>query len=82
LQKVFLSKTNSILHGNNMLDATASIIVGFLWRDSGVSSTQIKRHIEAIRAYLHLETPKLQEVFLSKTHSILTGKQSDRCSCF
>jgi hypothetical protein len=29
---------------------------------------------ETDRAYLHLETPKLQDVFLSKTHSSLTGK--------
>jgi hypothetical protein len=25
------------------------------------------------RSYLHLETPNFQEVFLSKTNSILTG---------
>jgi hypothetical protein len=30
------------------------------------------------RAYVHLETPKLQEVFLSKTNSILTGKKCAR----
>ena len=27
------------------------------------------------KAYLHLEKPKLQELFLSKTNTILTGKQ-------
>jgi hypothetical protein len=35
------------------------------------------------RAYLHLETLSFQEVFLSKTHSILTGKNvlsSPACS--
>jgi hypothetical protein len=26
------------------------------------------------RAYLHLETPKFQEVFLPKTNPIITGK--------
>jgi hypothetical protein len=30
------------------------------------------------RAYLHLETPKFQEVFLSKYKSILTGRQYAR----
>jgi hypothetical protein len=28
------------------------------------------------RVYLHPETPKFQEVFLCKTHSILTGKNA------
>jgi hypothetical protein len=27
------------------------------------------------RAYLHLEKPKFQEVFLPKTNSVLTGRQ-------
>jgi hypothetical protein len=31
-------------------------------------------------AYFHLETPKFQEVFLSKTNSVLTRKQCARCS--
>jgi hypothetical protein len=34
------------------------------------------------RAYLHLEKPKLQELFLSKINSIFTGKQYARCSFF
>jgi hypothetical protein len=34
------------------------------------------------RAYFHLEASKLQEVFLSKTNSILSGKQCAWCSCF
>jgi hypothetical protein len=35
----------------------------------------------AKRDKLHLETPKLQEVFLSKTNTFLIGKQCARCSC-
>jgi hypothetical protein len=38
--------------------------------------------LETKRAYLHLEKPKLQEVFLSTTNSVLIGKQNARCSCF
>jgi hypothetical protein len=37
---------------------------------------------ETNHTYLHLEIPKHQEVFLSKTNSILRGKQCARCSCF
>jgi hypothetical protein len=33
-------------------------------------------------AFLHLENTDLQEVFLSKTNSILSGKQYNGCSCF
>jgi hypothetical protein len=38
LQAVFLSKTNSIPHGNNVLDAAASNIVDILSRDTCVCS--------------------------------------------
>jgi hypothetical protein len=31
--------------------------------------------------YLHLETSKLQEVFLSKSNSSLTGKQCGKGTC-
>jgi hypothetical protein len=34
------------------------------------------------KAYLHLEKPRKQEVFLSKTNPILTEKQCARCSSF
>jgi hypothetical protein len=33
-------------------------------------------------AFLHLENYDWQEVFLSKTNSLLTVKQCGRCSCF
>jgi hypothetical protein len=56
-----------------VLDVAASNIDGFLWEGTCVISTQLKRPILANTAYLHLETPKLQGAFLSKTNTILTG---------
>jgi hypothetical protein len=55
-----------------VLHALASNTKGFLSRDTCVSSTQLIRPIGAKTAYLHLETPKLQDVFLSETISVLT----------
>jgi hypothetical protein len=74
-QEVFHSKTNSIPQRNKVLSVVASKIDVFLWRDSCVSSTQWNRPIRSIRAYLHLETPELKKVFLSKSNTIITGKQ-------
>jgi hypothetical protein len=42
-QEEFLSKTTSILVGNNVLDAPASNTDSFLLRDTCVSSTQLNR---------------------------------------
>jgi hypothetical protein len=39
-------------------------------------------HLGIKWAFLHHEICDLQEVVLSKTNSILTGKQCSRCSCF
>jgi hypothetical protein len=61
--------------GNNILDVPTSDTDGFLSRDTCVTSTQQKGLLVANRVYLHLETPKLQEIFLSETNSILSGKQ-------
>jgi hypothetical protein len=57
-----------------VIDAAALNIHDFLWRDTCVSSTQLNRHILRSRLCLHLEKSKLQEVFISKTMSIMTGK--------
>jgi hypothetical protein len=46
-----------------MVDAEVFNIDDFLWTDSCVSSTQLKRGFN--RASLHLQTLKLQEVFFS-----------------
>jgi hypothetical protein len=81
-QEVFLSKSNSVIRGKNGLDAPASNTDGCLWRDPCVSSSLVNRPFGTKRAYQHLEKHTLQEVFLSKTISTLTGKQCARCSCF
>jgi hypothetical protein len=57
-----------------VLDAATSPIDSFLER-SCISSTQLIGLFGAKWAYLYLETPNLQGVFLSKTNSILKGKQ-------
>jgi hypothetical protein len=66
-------KSNSILQENNVLDAAAFNIDGFLWRDTCVSSTKLNRPTGANTAYLHFEYYDLLEVFLSKTNPILKG---------
>jgi hypothetical protein len=45
LQEVFLSKTNSIFQGNNVLDVPASNKDEYLWRYSCIFSTQLHRPI-------------------------------------
>jgi hypothetical protein len=44
-QEAFIPKTNSVKQGNNMVDAPASSIDGFLWRNTSASSTQLNRLI-------------------------------------
>ena len=64
-QDVFVSKTNSILQVNKVLDTAASKKDGYLCRDTCVSSTDMKRPLEGIRPYLRHEIPKLQQVLVS-----------------
>jgi hypothetical protein len=45
LKEVFLLKTNSVLTGKNVLDATSSSTHGFLSKDLCVSSTLVYRTI-------------------------------------
>jgi hypothetical protein len=65
----------SITKGNKVLDVEVYNVDGFLWSDTCGYSIQHNMHIWNKRAYLHLEKSKLQEVFLSKTSSVFTGKQ-------
>jgi hypothetical protein len=65
-RKYSFQKQAQFSRGNNVLDASASIIDALLWREPCVSSTQQNRPIWSKQTYLHLETPKLQEEFLSK----------------
>jgi hypothetical protein len=73
LQEGFLSKTHSIITGNNVLDATASNLDFFL--KIYVCSTQPNSPIWSKQSISQHETPMLQELSHSKTTSILTGKQ-------
>jgi hypothetical protein len=77
LQEVFLSKTCSVLTGKQCFRCSFSITDGFLWRDTCVSSTLLNRPIWNEDSP---QKPKLQEVFLSQTNSVLTGKQCARSS--
>jgi hypothetical protein len=65
-----------------VVDAPGSDTNGFLLRDKCVSSTQLSRSILNKQSLSPPEIPKLQEVFLSNSNSILTGKQCARCFSF
>jgi hypothetical protein len=80
--KYTFQKLTQFSQGNNVIDIAASNIDGVLRRDTCVSSTQLNSLFGESRAYLHLETPKLQEVFLSKTkfeqgNNVLDAPASD-----
>jgi hypothetical protein len=60
--------------GNNVLDAVASNIHGYLWKDPCVSSCQLNSPIYSQERLPPLKMTKLQEVFLSQSTSFLTGK--------
>jgi hypothetical protein len=76
LQEGFLPNSQSVLAGNHVLDALYSDTDGFLQQIHvffqlnwiGLFGTQWP--------IFHFETFDLQEVFLSKTNSVLTRKQS------
>jgi hypothetical protein len=51
-------------------------------RAIGGSSILLNMPILINSTYLHLETPKLQEVFLSKTNTSFAEKKCARCFCF
>jgi hypothetical protein len=78
LQEVFLSKPKLIL--TSKLLTASSNIDGFLWRDTCVFQVRWMGLFVANRAYFHFGNYDLQEVFLTKTNSFLTGKQCFICS--
>jgi hypothetical protein len=81
-RKYFFEKHTQFLQGNNVLVAPPSNIYGSLWRYTFVSLTKLNW---PIWNKMNLSLPwKLwfAEVFLSKTNSILTGKQCTSCSYF
>jgi hypothetical protein len=65
-----------------VLDAPASNIDGFHWRATWVSSSQPNSPIWNKVSLSPQEKPKMQEVLLSKTNSILRGSQRAWFSCF
>jgi hypothetical protein len=81
-KKYSFQKRTQFSQGNNVPDATASNTHQFLSRDICLSSTYLNNLFGAKRAYQHIETLKLQEIFHSKTDTILTGKQCATCSFF
>jgi hypothetical protein len=72
-QEVFLSKTNTILTGKMCLMLMFLTQMFFFWTIHVFLHLSKEGLFGANRAYLHHETLKLQEVFLSKPKSILTG---------
>jgi hypothetical protein len=80
--KYFFQKLTHFSQGNNALDAPASNIDDFPCRDTCVSSNQLNRPICSKQSLSPSETPKLQELFLSESNSVLTGKQFATCSSF
>jgi hypothetical protein len=58
-----------------MLDAPGSNTDDFLLRDTCVSSTELNKPTWNIINLSHLEKYDLEEEFLSKPNSILTGTQ-------
>jgi hypothetical protein len=64
-----------------VLDASASTIHGFLGEIHALPQLSCIGLFGAKRAYLYLETPKLQEVFLSKLSQFSKGKHSATHSC-
>jgi hypothetical protein len=73
--KYSFQKLTQFSQGNNVLDAAASNIKGFFGEIQVLLQVSCIYLFGTNRTYLLLETPKLQEGFLSKTNSILTGKQ-------
>ena len=80
-QEVLLSKLTQFSEGDNGLDAAASIAYDFLWSDTHASSLQLNRPFGRTSAYLLIESPNFQEVFLSKIQSIPTKKQFATVLC-
>jgi hypothetical protein len=75
LQEVFLSKTKSILTGKHAVDVPDSHTDGFVSKHTCVSQLCWIDLFGKKWAFPHLERYDLQEVFLSKTTSTLTGKK-------
>jgi hypothetical protein len=72
---VFLQKLSKFSQGKNVLDDPPSNLGGFLLRHTCVSSINLKRPILSKCIFLSLGNSDRHAILLSKTNSILTGKQ-------
>jgi hypothetical protein len=74
-RKYSFQKLTKFSQEKNALDVPASNVDVFLWRDTCVSSSQMCMGLFGTNtAYVHLDMVKLQDVFISKNHSVLIGK--------
>jgi hypothetical protein len=77
-RKHCIQKLTQYSKGINILDDPASNIDGFLWEIHVFLPLVWIGLFGTKGAFLHYEKYDLQEVFLSKTNSILTGKEGAR----
>jgi hypothetical protein len=82
LQEVFIKKNSSVLRGKQCSRYSHLTQMGFFGEIHVLPYFSWIGLLGTKRAQLHLEKPKLEEVFVSKSNSILIGKHSVRCSCF
>jgi hypothetical protein len=80
-RKYSCQKLTQFSQGNNVLDVPASNADGFLSRGTCVSSTLWIGLFGTKSTYLHHEKRTLQEIFLTQSNLILTGKQFATCLC-
>jgi hypothetical protein len=78
-RKYSFEKETQFSEGINGVDAASSNIDGFVRRNTCVSSTQLNRPFWSNMSHNPLETFHLQELFLSKTESVLKEQQCARC---
>jgi hypothetical protein len=81
-RKHSFEKRTQLSQRNNELDAAASNIGGFLWRDTRVSSTQLNRPIGNEESLSPRSKTHVVGCILLKTNSIVTGKEYAKISCF
>jgi hypothetical protein len=81
-QTYLFQKVTQFSQGCNVLDTPASKPDAVLVRDTCISSTQLERSIWNKGSQSQPLKPKLHEVFLSKTKSVLPGKQCAKCCGF
>jgi hypothetical protein len=81
-KKYSYKKLTQFSQGNNMPNAAAPNIIVFFGEIQVFLQLKVNRHVWRKQSLSPPEIPKLQEIFLSKTDYILTGKQCASCSCF